>query len=160
MIELEKIGIIHTPFENDEDIPFQAYKSKEEGKIEVFEEYEESLKDIEGFSHVIVLYKFHNPIEESVKEKYHLKSEGLLVKPYLDDKFHGKFSTRSPNRPNPIGLSILKLLKREENILHVEGVDMLNETPLLDLKPYIPKFDQRDNVEIGWCEESFKSEDP
>lgn len=155
MTELKHIGIIHTPFEKDGEVPYQAHKSKEIGRIEVFKEHEEALKDIEGFSHLIVLYEFHNPIKESIKENFHLKSKGLFVKPYLDDELHGKFSTRSPNRPNPIGLSIVKLLKRDKNILLVKGVDMLNETPLLDLKPYVPKFDQREDVKIGWYDGKF-----
>lgn len=156
MTEIKYIGKIHTPFERDREIPYQAHESKDESRIEVFKEYEEALKDIEGFSHLIVLYEFHNPIEESIKEKYYLKSKGLLVKPYLDDEFHGKFSTRSPNRPNPIGLSIVRLLKRNENVLLVKRVDMLNETPLLDLKPYVPEFDQRDDVKVGWYDEKFE----
>lgn len=150
MTELKQIGIIHTPYEKDGEIPYQAYKSKETGKIEVFKKYEEALKDIEGFSHLIVLYEFHNPIKNSVKENHSLKSKGLLVKPYLDDELRGIFSSRSPNRPNPIGLSIVELLKRNKNILLVKGVDMLNGTPLLDLKPYVPTFDHRDNVRVGW----------
>lgn len=156
MIKLEKIGIIHTPYEKDKEIPYQACESKESGRIEVFKGYEEALKDIEGFSHLIVLYEFHNSIRESFKKKFSLKSKGLLVKPYLDDKLHGKFSTRSPVRPNSIGFSIVRLLRREGTDLFIKGVDMLDRTPLLDLKPYVPEFDQRDDVKIGWYKGKFK----
>ncbi len=158
MTKLEKIGIIHTPYEKDREIPHQAYKSEEVGEIEVFKKYEGALKDVEGFSHLIVLHEFHIPIKKSIKKDCYLKSKGLLVKPFLDNKIHGKFSTRSPDRPNPIGLSTVRLLKREENILLVKGVDILNGTPLLDLKTYVPKFDQRKNVKVGWYTGKFKRE--
>jgi tRNA-Thr(GGU) m(6)t(6)A37 methyltransferase TsaA len=152
MKELKPIGIIHTPYKRDGEVPRQAYESGEVGEIEVFKEYEEGLKDIEGFSHLIILYMFHKSVKCSVKRKYFLNSLGLLVKPYLDDIPRGLFATRSPNRINPIGLSTVKLLKREGNILKVKGVDMLDGTPLLDIKPYVPKFDRRNNVKIGWLE--------
>jgi len=152
MRKLKPIGIIHTPYKRDEEVPFQAFESEEVGEIEVFKEYEEGLKDIEGFSHLIILYLFHRSIKRSVKKKHFLKSLGLLVKPYLDDTPRGLFATRSPNRPNPIGLTIVQLLKREGNILRVKGIDMLDGTPLLDIKPYVPKFDQKNNVKIGWLE--------
>jgi len=147
---LKPIGIIHTSYRKDGEAPFQAFESEEVGEIEVFREYEEGLKDVEGFSHLIILYEFHKSVERSVKKKHYLKSMGLLVKPYLDDTPRGLFATRSPNRPNPIGLTIVKLLERKGNVLRVKGVDMLDGTPLLDIKPYVPKFDQKDNVEIGW----------
>jgi len=152
MRKLKPIGIIHTPYKKDGDVPYQAYKSEDVGEIEVFKEYEEGLKNIEGFSHLIILYEFHKSIKRSVKKEHYLNSFGLLVKPYLDDTPHGLFATRSPNRPNPIGLTIVKLLKREGNILKVKYVDMLDGTPLLDIKPYVPKFDQKNNVKIGWLE--------
>ena len=152
-VTLKPIGIIHTPYKKDEEVPYQAYKSEDVGEIEVFKEYEEGLKDIEGFSHLIILYAFHRSIERSVKKKHYLESMGLLVKPYLDGVPRGLFAPRSPNRPNPIGLTIVRLLKREWNILRVKGVDMLDGTPLLDIKPYVPKFDWKDNVKIGWLEE-------
>jgi len=150
--KLKPIGIIHTPYKKDGEAPYQAYESEEVGEIEIFKEYEEGLKDIEGFSHLIILYMFHKSVKRSVKEKYFLNSFGLLVKPYLDDTPRGLFATRSPNRPNPIGLSVVELLKREGNVLKVKGVDMLDGTPLLDIKPYVPRFDQRGNVKIGWLE--------
>lgn len=147
---MRKIGIIHTPFKKDEDIPHQTYKSEEKGVIEVFEKYEKGLKDIEEFSHIIAIYEFHENIKKSVKEDYYLKTQGLLVKPYLDNEIHGVFSTKSPNRPNPIGISIVKLLKVSGNMLEVKGVDILDKTPLLDIKPYVPEFDEREDVKTGW----------
>ena len=159
MMKLKHIGIIHTPYKKDGDAPYQAYKSKDVGEIEVFKEYKRGLKDIEGFSHLIVLYEFHKPVKRSMKKEHYLESQGLLVKPYLDDVPHGVFATRSPNRPNSIGLTIVELLKRKGNILRIKGVDMLDGTPLLDIKPYVPKFDQKDKVKIGWLErkDSVKS---
>lgn len=152
MGELKPIGIIHTPYKKDEEVPHQAYKSEEVGEIEVFNKYEEGLKDIEGFSYLMILHEFHKSVKRSVKEEHYLESRGLLVKPYLDDTLRGLFATRSPNRPNPIGLTIVELLKREGNILRVKGVDMLDGTPLLDIKPYVPEFDQAEDVKIGWLE--------
>jgi tRNA-Thr(GGU) m(6)t(6)A37 methyltransferase TsaA len=152
MRKLKPIGIIHTTYKKNGEVPHQAYKSKEVGEIEVFKEYEEGLKDIEGFSHLIILYLFHKSVKRSMKKEHFLNSLGLLVKPYLDDTPRGLFATRSPNRPNPIGLTIVELLKREGNILKVKCVDMLDGTPLLDIKPYVPKFDQKTGVKIGWLE--------
>ena len=152
VIKLKPIGIIRTPYKKDRDAPYQAWKSKDVGKIEIFKKYEEGLKDIEGFSHLIILYEFHKSIKRSVKKQHYFELRGFLVKPYLDDTFRGLFATRSPNRPNPIGLTIVELLEREGNILKVRGIDMLDGTPLLDIKPYVPKFDRRDKVKIGWLE--------
>lgn len=150
MTEMKMIGTIHTPFQKDEDIPYQAYRSEYLARIEVLEEYEEALIDVEGFSHLILIYEFHNRINESNKRDMDLRTRGLLVKPFLDDEFHGVFSTRAPIRPNPIGLSVVELVKREGNILMVKGADMLDGTPLLDLKPYVPAFDNRENARVGW----------
>ncbi len=152
MSKLKPMGIIHTPYKKDGDAPFQAYKSKDVGEIEVFKEYEKGLKDIEGFSHLIILYEFHKSVKRSVKKEHYLESRGLLVKPYLDGTSRGLFATRSPNRPNPIGLTIVELLERRGNILKVAGIDMLDGTPLLDIKPYVPTFDRKTNVKIGWLE--------
>ena len=152
MRKLKPIGIIHTPYKKDGEAPHQAYRSKEVGEIEIFKEYAEGLKDIEGFSHLIILYLFHKSVKRSVKKEHFLNSFGLLVKPYLDDTPRGLFATRSPNRPNPIGLTVVELLERKENILKVRYIDMLDGTPLLDIKPYVPKFDQKTGVKIGWLE--------
>lgn len=142
---IEPIGIIHTPFRTREKtVPIQSRFSKEIGEVEVFKEYEDGLKDIEGFSHIILLYIFH-------------KSEGysLHAKPFLDSELRGVFATRSPRRPNPIGMSTVILIERKGNILKVKGVDMLDETPLLDIKPYVPRFDERTEVSFGWLEDKL-----
>ena len=142
--ELKSIGIIHTPYKNKKEIPCQGYKSDKVGEVEIFSEFEEALKDIEYFSHIYLIYYFH-------------KATGYepLVQPFLDDQKHGVFATRYFNRPNPIGFSIVKLIERKRNILKVRQVDMLDETPLLDIKPYIPQFDQRINVKIGWLKDKI-----
>jgi len=139
--DIKQIGIIRTPYKTKKEIPCQGYKTNTRGVIKVFEEYTAALKDIEGFSHIWILYKFH-------------KAERFvpLVMPFLDDKKHGLFATRYYNRPNPIGISLVKLVKRKGNVLFIEEADFLDRTPLLDIKPYVPKFDTRKNVKIGWLE--------
>lgn len=144
---MHPIGIIHAPFTEKEQTPIQASRSQAIGLVEVFPKFEAGLKDIEGLSHIYLLYAFH-------------ESSGytLHVKPFLDDREHGIFATRYPRRPNPIGLSIVHLISRRENKLTVEGVDVLDGTPLLDIKPYIPDFDLRNEVRTGWYETRSKSE--
>ncbi|MGC1402297.1 MAG: tRNA (N6-threonylcarbamoyladenosine(37)-N6)-methyltransferase TrmO [Thermodesulfobacteriota bacterium] len=137
---IEPIGTIHTPFATKEECPIQPpYSSNASGRVEVFEEYEAGLKDIETFSHIYLLYLFN-------------RSGAIeLVRPtFLDDTPHGIYASRHPCRPNGIGLSIVKMARREGNILVVEGVDMLDRTPLLDIKPYIPKFDAIHSASEGW----------
>jgi len=143
--ELKPIGIIHTPYKDKKEIPCQGYKSDKVGEVEIFSEFEEALKDIEGFSHIYLIYYFH---ETTGYEP--------LTKTFLDTQKHGVFATRHYNRPNPIGISIVKLVKREGNILRVGQVDMLDGTLLLDIKPYVPQFDQRTNVKIGWLKGKIK----
>jgi formylmethanofuran dehydrogenase subunit E len=140
-LELKPIGMIHSPYMNMEVVPHQGYRSQEISQIEIFKEFEEGLKDIEGFSHVIVIFWFH-------------KSEGfrLLVKTPWDDVLHGLFATRSPHRPCPLGLTIAELLARQKNVLEVTGLDAIDGTPLLDIKPYIPSIDERSVVRPGWLE--------
>ena len=137
--ELKPIGVIHTPYRDKKEIPCQGYKSDKTGEVEVFSEFEEALKDLEGFSHIHLIYWFHE-----------IAGYEPLVKPFLDEQRHGLFATRHYNRPNPIGISIVELIERAGNILRVRQVDMLDGTPLLDIKPYVPQFDQRINVRIGW----------
>ena len=141
-IKFKTIGVIHSPFKKKEKIPCQGYKTDKRGKVEVFKKYEKALTDIEGFSHIYIIYYFH-------------KHTGFkhMTKPFLDEKEHGLFATRHFNRPNPIGISIVELLKRKENILTVRQIDVLDNTPLLDIKPYIPLFDQRNDTRIGWLED-------
>jgi tRNA-Thr(GGU) m(6)t(6)A37 methyltransferase TsaA len=140
-MKVKPIGIIHTPFKCKKDTPIQPFKSKAIGKVEVFKEYQDGLEDIEGFSHLILIYKFH-------------KSRGycLKVKPFLDDKPRGLFATRYPRRPSQIGLTAVKLLQRKGNILFVKGIDVIDDTPLLDIKPYVPDFGPKEKVKIGWLE--------
>ena len=133
-IKYIQIGIIHSPFKEPKGTPIQPRAAQGiDGTVEVFQEYTEGLKDIDGFSYVILVYHFHLSKESSLK-----------VKPFMDDQTHGVFSTRAPNRPNPIGISVVQLVKIEGNILQVKDLDIVDGTPLLDIKPYIPEFDIRD----------------
>jgi tRNA-Thr(GGU) m(6)t(6)A37 methyltransferase TsaA len=135
------IGVIHSPFTEKDKTPIQASRSQAIGQVEIYPEFADGLKDIEALSHIYLLYAFH-------------KSQGyqLQVKPFLDNQEHGIFATRYPYRPNPIGLSIVKLVFRKDNMLTVEGIDTLDGTPLLDIKPYVPDFDLRTDVRAGWYE--------
>jgi tRNA-Thr(GGU) m(6)t(6)A37 methyltransferase TsaA len=133
------IGIIHSPFTNKSEMPIQASRSQAKGVVEVYPEFVEGLQDIEGLSHLFLLYVFHESLGYS-----------LIVKPFLDDQLHGLFATRYPYRPNPIGLSVVRLIARKGNTLEVEGMDMLDGTPLLDIKPYVPDFDIRTDTRNGW----------
>ncbi len=134
------IGIIHSPFTEIEGMPIQPTgASGIRGSVEVFPEFTEGLKDLDGFSHVILLYHFHQ-----------VREVKLVVTPFMDPQPRGVFATRAPKRPNPIGLSIVKLLGIEQNVLHVENVDILDGTPLLDIKPYVPEFDHHPADRVGW----------
>ena len=145
-MQYSQIGVIHSPFKVPEGTPVQAGASKGAGgTIEVFEEYAEGLKDLDGFSHLIMLYHFHR-----------IKRFSLSVTPFLDDQLHGVFSTRAPNRPNPIGISVVRLIRMDERTLHVEDVDILDGTPLLDIKPYVPEFDAVDAEKTGWLQKQVK----
>ncbi len=137
---IHPIGIIHSAFETNNDCPIQSvYASGAVGTVELYEEYGEGLKDIETFSHIILLYGFDQA------------GEIELVRPtFLDDEPHGVFASRHPCRPNGIGLSIVKLLRRNGNVLEVEGIDVINGTPLIDIKPYIPRFDCFPDASEGW----------
>jgi len=134
------IGIIYSPFKTAAGSPIQSAAAGEAvGRVEVFQEYVEGLKDLEGFSHIIMLYHFH------LSKRY-----ALRVKPFLDQKPHGLFATRAPARPNPIGLSVVRLLGIEDSTLAVDPVDVLDGTPLLDIKPYVPEFDAWTATRVGW----------
>jgi tRNA (adenine37-N6)-methyltransferase len=138
---MQPIGIIHSPFSDKAGTPIQATRSEARGQVEVYPEFEEGLQDIEGFSYITMLYVFD-------------RSEGyaLRVKPFLDNQVRGIFATRFPARPNPIGMSTVRLLARLGNRLEIEGVDVLDGTPLLDIKPYVPEFDVRSPARTGWYE--------
>ena len=141
-IQFHPIGYISTPHKSLKNMPIQPAGARAvRGTIEILPEYAEGLQDIEGFSHITLFYHLHK-----VKE-YKLK-----VTPFMDTKEHGIFACKSPTRPNAMGMSTVKLLAVEGNVLHVEEVDMLDGTPLIDIKPYWPKFDSRDNVRMGWLE--------
>ncbi len=136
---MKPIGVIHSPFTDKRQTPIQASRSQAVGQVEVYPEFAEGLQDVEGFSHLILLYVFHRSPEYT-----------LRVKPFLDDEWRGLFATRYPARPNPLGLSVVHLLERRDNVLEIEGVDVLDGTPLLDIKPYMPEFDVRTGVHTGW----------
>ena len=145
-IEYHPIGIIHSPFTELSGMPIQpAGAAGVEGTVEVFPEYNDGLKDLEGFSHIIMLYHFHRS-----------KGFKLHVVPFMDSTPRGVFATRAPKRPNPIGLSVIKLQKIQDNILYVENVDILDGTPLLDIKPYVPEFDEQTEIRAGWLEKARK----
>jgi len=130
-IQYTPIGIIRTPFKKPEGTPIQPPGSEGiEGKVFVKPKYTEGLTDLEGFSHAILLYHFHLPNHPS-----------LMVRPFLDDTKRGVFATHASSRPNPIGMSVVKIIKRWDNILFIENVDIVDNTPLLDIKPYFPEFD-------------------
>ena len=137
------IGIIHSEHTIAEKTPIQPVYAKGcKGQVKVFGEFSGGLSDLDGFSHIYLLYHFHQAPPAK-----------LLVKPFLQDVERGVFATRAPCRPNAIGLSIVKLLSRDGNILHVEDVDILDGTPLLDIKPYTSKIDLHDVTKSGWQDE-------
>jgi len=143
-IEYQPIGIIHSPFTEIDDMPIQPPGALGvRGTVELFPEYRDGLQDLEGFSHIILLYHFH------LSSGYELQ----LV-PFLDTAARGLFATRAPKRPNPIGLSVVKLQGIEGCILRIENVDMVDGTPLLDIKPYVPDFDGPTSARTGWVGES------
>ncbi len=141
-MKFEPIGIIHTPFKTKDECPIQpVYSSDTEGEIEIFEEYAAGLKDIETFSHIYIIYLFDKA------------GEVRLVRPtFLDDEPHGVFASRHPCRPNSIGMSIVQLEKRNDNKITASGIDVLDGTPLLDIKPCMPRFDIVDSAVNGWAE--------
>jgi tRNA-Thr(GGU) m(6)t(6)A37 methyltransferase TsaA len=139
-ITIEPIGIIETPFDDLADMPIQPLSGLGiKGRIIIDEAFVEGLKDIDGFSHIILIYYLHSVSDYSLK-----------VIPFMDIEEHGIFATRSPKRPNKIGLSTVKLLSVNRNILEIEDLDIVNGTPLLDIKPYFAAFDYRENAKSGW----------
>ena len=139
-ISFQPIGIIHSPFKGTENVPIQpAAAGGIRGTVDVFAEYAVGLKDLNGFSHIILLYHFHRVTQAK-----------LAVIPFLDDEPRGVFATRAPARPNPIGLSVVRLLAVEGNVVQIENVDIVDGTPLLDIKPYVPEFDRQEVVRTGW----------
>lgn len=151
-IEYKPIGIIHSPFKAPKGTPIQSTSNEASnamGTIEIFKYYVPGLKDLLGFSHIILLYHFDRA-----------KSCELQKKPFMDVVPRGIFSIRAPSRPNPIGFSILELVDIvEENKLIVKGIDILDKTPLLDIKPYVPEFDSRKKARIGWLQDNIQKVD-
>lgn len=145
-ITYKPIGIIHSPFTEPKGTPIQPPAAEGiEGRVEVFPEYAEGLKDLDGFSHIILIYHFHLA-----------RSPSLIVKPFMDDQPHGVFAIRAPSRPNPIGISVVRLIRIEGNILHIQAPDILDGTPLLDIKPYVPDFDAPQAERKGRLEKSIR----
>lgn len=145
-IIFKPIGIVHSPFQKKENVKkFRCVNPKGlvsiQGELEIFGEFAEGLQDLDGFSHIILIFAFHKSTEKK-----------LYAHPPYDNKRRGVFSTRSPNRPNPIGVTVLRFIKRDKNKLHVQGVDMIEGTPILDIKPYTPR-DQKPEARFGWLEE-------
>jgi tRNA (Thr-GGU) A37 N-methylase len=125
-MKIRPIGIIHSPFKAKGKTPIQPFKSKKTGRVEVYNKFAAGLQDMLGFSHIILIYRF------------------------LDSRYRGLFSTRYPARPNQIGISVVQLLRQKNNVLFVKGIDVLDGTPLLDIKPYVPDFDAVKKTRIGW----------
>lgn len=143
IFKAKPIGFIKSAHQQSENTPIQPVFAYEcTGTIEILPEFTLGLTDIEGFSHIILVYWLHKA-----------KFGSLMVKPFIQDVEHGIFATRSPNRPNPLGLSIVKLVKRNKSILHIQGVDILDGTPVLDIKPYSTLFDCFIGARNGWQEE-------
>jgi tRNA-Thr(GGU) m(6)t(6)A37 methyltransferase TsaA len=140
------IGTIHSPFPDIAGMPIQPAGAKGvRGHIELLPRYSEGMSDLDGFSHLILLYHFHKAGRAQ-----------LTVTPFLDKTPRGVFATRSPNHPNSIGLSVVTLLKVEGTRLSIEDVDILDGTPLIDIKPYVPRFDHRKDARTGWLEKAGK----
>ncbi len=143
-IKYKPIGIVHSPHKAPKGTPIQPLAATDVAAIvEIFPEFTEGLTDLDGFSHIIILYHCHLVGKSSLK-----------VRPYMDKNAHGIFSTRAPSRPNPIGLSVVRLESVEGNMLHIQDVDILDETPVLDIKPFVPEFDMRQIEKIGWLEKN------
>jgi tRNA-Thr(GGU) m(6)t(6)A37 methyltransferase TsaA len=136
---IEPIGFVRSPFASPEGMPIQAVASRVCGEIEIYPQYAEGLRDLDGFDYLIVLYRFHLAQKES-----------LSVTPFLDTESRGVFATRAPTRPNRLGLSVVRLVKVSGTVLDVENLDVVDGTPVIDLKPYLPAFDDRPAVRIGW----------
>ena len=144
IITYRPIGIIHSPHKTPQGSPIQPTAARGiEGKIEILPEFAEGLEDLAGFSHIFIIYHCHLS-----------KAYSLRVKPFLDDSQRGLFATRAPARPNSIGISVVRLIKIEGESLYVQNIDVVDGTPLLDIKPYVPEFDVHPADKIGWIEDN------
>jgi tRNA (adenine37-N6)-methyltransferase len=140
LFHIEPIGIIHSPFTTKDEAPIQGkFRPEARGEVEVFPELEEGLKDIELFSHLFLIYIFDRSVPGD-----------LIRHTFLDDQPHGVFACRHPSRPNSIGFTVVRLDERVGNRLIVSGVDVLDGTPLIDIKPYIARFDSFPDASEGW----------
>jgi tRNA-Thr(GGU) m(6)t(6)A37 methyltransferase TsaA len=143
-ILFKPIGVIHSPFTDPQSMPVQPIsENSAEGTVEIFTEYAAGLKDLDGFSHIVLLYHFHRS-----------RAFSLSVIPFLDTEARGLFATRAPSRPNPIGISLVRLAGIDGCRLHVENIDVLDGTPLLDIKPHVPDFDCAPGARVGWLEKA------
>jgi len=146
-IIIHPIGIIHSPYKEDKDIPIQGtFKDKVEAWLELKNEYADGLRDLNKFSHAIIIYYFHRSQREEIEGR-----------PFLEQNKHGIFAIRSPHRPNHIGFSIIKIKRIKANKVYFTEVDVLDGTPLLDIKPYVKYFDSRANVISGWLDKHFRN---
>jgi tRNA-Thr(GGU) m(6)t(6)A37 methyltransferase TsaA len=144
MITFQPIGIIRTPHKDIREMPIQPLAANGiRGQVEIYPPYMDGLKDLNGFSHVTLIYHFHK-----------VKGYELQVVPFMDTEKRGIFACKAPKRSNAIGISTVKLISVHNNILTIEEVDMLDGTPLIDIKPFYPRYDNRDNVSIGWLEKN------
>ncbi len=138
----EPIGVIRTNFKNVEGMPKQPAGGTEfKGRVEIFERFVPALKDLDGFSHIFLLYHFHDSTGYS-----------LITKPFLDDTPRGVFATRSPKRPNPLGLSVARITSIIKNVIHIQDIDILDGSPLIDIKPFVSDIDNRSETSKGWLE--------
>ena len=143
LIKFKPIGIIHSPYKNPSDVPRPTDISDEsKGQIEIFHEYIDGLTDLDGFSHIVVIFCLHLS-----------KNPNLKAHPPCDNREHGVFATHSPHRPNPIGLTVVRLENIEGNFLNISGIDMIDGTPVLDIKPYIPRVNPDEEIRLGWFED-------
>lgn len=141
-MNIETIGIVHSPFKKPQGTPIQPTAAKDiKGTIEIKEQFAEGLDDLDGFSHIVVIFAFH------LSKNYELK-----VKPFMDENLRGVFATRAPKRPTQIGLSIVTLEKIHGSTLYISGVDMIDGTPVLDIKPYLPMLNPDGDIKVGWLE--------
>ena len=145
-ITIKPIGTIYTPHKSETGMPIQPKGAIGiKGYIKIFKEFEDGLLDLNEYSHAYLIYFLHK-----------IKGYKLQTIPFMDDEIHGIFATRSPKRPNPIGLSIVKIINIENNIINIENVDMLDGTPLLDIKPYVPEMDNFETEKNGWLDKNHK----
>lgn len=145
-IKYKPIGIIRSPFKEVDGMPIQPSGAiGVKGTVELSMEYSAGLKDIDGFSHIILIYHFHLS-----------RGYALETRPFMEEETHGIFAVRAPARPNPIGISVVRLVGVEDNILHIEDVDIVDGTPLLDIKPYVPDFDWCQAERTGWLSDKSR----